>query len=109
MATKLLKILYMVFVSLSLLLCLIFNWVNVKEIVLTASGDDTHFNQMFAISDTNILLYSTAYLIPYLTLMILGTYYFYKGKKKGAIIISALIWGLTATELYTDTLLLISV
>jgi hypothetical protein len=109
MTSKFLKILYSVFVVLSSTLCIYFIWLNAKAVIDIATGKDNLLTQITTMSDTQAMFYSTAYLILLLTLLFLEIRLFVKAKNKQTIIVSILIWVLTLIELFTDTLLHISV
>jgi hypothetical protein len=105
MKTKVRKILYSIFVFISLLLCLYFLWFNLQDFIDVSQGRNSLLTQMAILSDAQATLYSLAFLIVFIILMVTGIYSFIKTKEKKVIIISTLIWAFALTEILTDHLL----
>lgn len=105
--TTALRILYIVFISISILFGLWTIWLNLQELIERSLGHDTYFSQMNHLTIKESIWYSTAYLIPFLVLATLGTYFAVKKKKTKAAISYILIFAVFALELYTDSLFLL--
>jgi hypothetical protein len=61
--------------------------------------------QLTILTDTQATGYSIAFLIVFISLMVIGIYNIVKTKEKKVIIISTLIWTFALTEILTDYLL----
>ncbi len=104
-----LRILYILFVSTSIIFGLWTSWFNLQEIIDRSLGHDTLFSQMYHLTDKEAISYSVAYLIPLLTLATIGIYFTIKRKKLKAVICFILIFAVFGLELYTDSLFLLRV
>ena len=103
------KILYLVFITTSILFGLFLIWFNVEVIVDNYTGHVDNFRQMYSLTDEEWTWYSVTFLIQYLTLLTLGTYFAFRHKKMKAVICYILLFATFGLELYFDRLFLISV
>jgi hypothetical protein len=104
-----LKLLYFVFVSTSILFGLWVIWFNAEVLIDNYTGHIDNFRQMYRLTDEEWTYYSASFLVPYLTLVTLGTYFAFKHKKMKAVVCYILLFATFGLELYIDSLFLISV
>jgi DMSO reductase anchor subunit len=97
-----LRILYVLFVAVSLLVCVWGIWINGMELVDRAMGHDTYISQMENLSVKQSVLYSVIYFLPFVALLVLGIRFAQKGSKKIVLLLSVLVWLLILLETYSD-------
>jgi len=102
-----LRILYVVFLSISILFGLWTIWLNLQELIDRSLGHDTYFSQMYHLTIKESICYAIVYLMPFLTLATLGTYFAVKKRKMKAVICYILIFAVFGLKLYTDSLFLL--
>jgi NADH:ubiquinone oxidoreductase subunit 2 (subunit N) len=78
--------------------------VNLQELIGRSSGKDTLFSLMYNLNDKEAILYSIAYLLPLIVLLVAGIRFAVKRKRKQAVICYSLIILVFALQLYTDSL-----
>jgi hypothetical protein len=106
MTTRTQKSIYIIFVFISLSLCLYLLWVNLQNLIDVKQGRYSLLTQLTILTDTQATRYSIAFLIVFISLMVIGIYNIVKTKeRKKVIIISTLIWTFALTEILTDYLL----
>lgn len=98
------KILYYSIVTLSILLGIIFIWLNLHELIERSLGHDTYFSQMYSLTDKESIWYSIIFLIPSVSLMVLEFYYLIKKKTKQTIICVVFFLLILGIQFYTDGL-----
>lgn len=98
------KILYYSVVTLSILLGLIFIWLNLQELIERSLGHDTNISQMYNLTDKESIWYSSIFLIPSVSVIILEFYYLIKKKTKQTIICVVFLLLILGTQFYTDGL-----
>lgn len=99
------NIFYHAFLGLAATVVLLFDWMNLNELLKRIQGQATDFSQMSCLSDKEAVLYSIAFVVAFLVLTILLFYSSAKKKRIAVIVLSQVILILASLELFTDYLM----
>jgi hypothetical protein len=100
---------YLAFVFLSLLMLVWAIWINGLEFVERCLGHDTYISQMEHLSLRASVIYSGVFLAHFLLLLFFGVRHFRKGNRKKTLLLSVLVWVFVVIELYADTIVSIKI